>query len=113
MDVKEIIRHTADLRVNIFTWSHLIKTEIDTIDSELKRVEEKLENIQNRDGIPYERVNLEAEKLTLISDRKTIVNTMNSVFLDIKTLKEQVPDDDMARLHEIMKNFMQTQSNRN
>lgn len=113
VEVKEILRYTSDLRVNVFTWIQFVKTEIDTIDSELTSVEERIENIRNQDGNSYERVKLEAEKLVLISDRKTIVNAMNLVFSDIKVLEKQVPNDEMARLHATMKSFMKSQNNRN
>lgn len=113
VELKETIQHTADLRKNLLNWSHLIKTEVDNINSKLKSVEEKLEVINSQDGISYESVNLEATKLQLLSDRRTILIAMNAVFADLKVLKNQVSDSEMEKLQVTIPAFLRSQSNRN
>ena len=113
VEANEIIQHTADLRKNLLNWSHLIKTEVDNINSELKRVEEKLEVIKSQDGISYESVNLEAAKLKLLSDRTTIQNVLESVYSDIRVLQQQVPSPEQERMDAIIRNMKKWQCNLN
>lgn len=111
VETNEIIQHTADLRKNLLSWSHLIKTEVDNINSELKSVEEKLEVIKSQDEYSYERVNLEAAKHQLLSNRMGIQNALESVYSDIRLLQSQVPSPEQERMDAIFRNMKKWQCN--
>ena len=113
VETKEIIQHTADLRKNLLSWSRIIKTEVDNINSELKSVEEKLEVIKSQDEYSCERVNLEAAKHQLLSNRMGIQNELELVYSDIRVLQQQVPSPEQERINAMLRNMRQRNSNRN
>ena len=113
VEANEIIQHTADLRKNLLNWSRFIKTEVDNINSELKRVEEKLEVIKSQDEFSYESVNLEAAKFQLLSNRMVIQNALESVYSDIRVLQQQVPSPEKERMDAILRNMKKWQCNLN
>ena len=113
VETNEIIQHTADLRKNLLNWSRFIKTEVDNINSELKRVEEKLEVIKSQDEFSYESVNLEAAKFQLLSNRMVIQNALESVYSDIRVLQQQVPSPEKERMDAILRNMKKWQCNLN
>lgn len=113
VETKEIIQHTADLRKNLLSWSRIIKTEVDNINSELKSVEEKLEVIKSQDEYSCERVNLEAAKHQLLSNRMGIQNELELVYSDIRVLQQQVPSPEQERINAMLRNMRQRNSNHN